>query len=134
MPRYFRPALWLLTFALFAHDFYLWGGLRDTRGVGTALISEAKLGAPYAATYLTVGSKLNGLLGLTTKARENAEKRFPEFVAHPEKLEYLAVRQILDAQDGWGRFCYWFAPVCLVLSLVAHRFRQKQIRSFGTKG
>jgi hypothetical protein len=57
----------------------------------------------------------------------------PELVAHPERLEYLAVDQVLDAQGAFNRLAYRGAPLLLVLSLLAHWLRQKRIRSFGMK-
>jgi len=134
MPRFFRPALWLFTAYLFWHDFYLWGGLRNLRGVGNNLVKEAKFETPLASGYMFVGGQLVGLLGMNEKAQEYAARYVPEFIEHPEKLEYMAVAQVLDAQGAWNRFCYRFAPIGLVLSFVAHWLRQKQIRSFGSKG
>lgn len=134
MSQYFRPALWLLTAYFFVHDFYLWGGLRDLPGVGTALVREARFETPLASGYMFAGSKLNGLLGLGESGQAAARRAIPELASHPERLEYLAVQQVLDAQGAWNRLCYHLAPALLVLSLVAHWFRQKRIRSFGTKG
>jgi hypothetical protein len=133
MHRHVRPAMWLLTAWLFWHDFYLWGGLRDLKGVGRALAAEARFETPLASGYMFVGSKLNGLLGRGEAAQAYAARAIPDLAKHPERLEYLAVQQVLDAQGAWNRFCYRFAPDALVLSFIAHWLRQKRIRSFGMK-
>jgi len=133
MHKYLRPAMWLLTAWLFWHDFYLWGGLNDLKGVGRALVAAAKFETPLASGYMFVGSQLNGLLGRSEKAQAKAALRIPQCVAHPERLEYMAVDQVLDAQGAFDRLAYRGAPLLLVLSLVAHWLRQKRIRSFGMR-
>jgi len=128
-----RFVLMLLASICFAYNFYLWGGLQATRGVGTQLMQEAPYQSPLAATYMAVGSRINDFLRITDHAREFAARKFPALVAHPESLKYLAVVQVRRAQDLWGSFCYSFAPVLLVLSLVLHWIRQKPVRSFGMR-
>ena len=126
-----RVFFWVLTAIAFGYDFYLWGGLRDSPVVGNQLMQEAPFDSPMAATYMFIGSKINGTLGQRDAAQQFAARRFPEQYANPDKLQYLAVKRFLSAQGAWGTLCYYLAPVLLVLSLVLHAMRQKRIRSMG---
>ena len=128
-----RLVLWLLTAWFWAYDFYLWGGLYETPKVGRALMREAPYQYPLAATYMFVGANALRPLGLSAAAQASAARRLPSVVAHPEQLEYLAVQRVQAAQSLPGRTFYTLAPVLLVLSLLAHWRRQKQIRIFGTR-
>ena len=128
-----RAIFWVLTAICFSYDLYLWGGLKATPRVGVLLMREARVTAPLAATYMALGEKMNSVLRLTDNAKKFAERHFPQIVAQPEQLESLAVTRVLAAQRGWGSFCYRMFPVLLVLSLLLHWWRQKPIRSFGTK-
>ena len=125
--------MWLLTALLWGYDCYLWGGLRDTPVVGQRLMADARTGSPLAATYMFLGSQLNGLIGQTDEARAFAARKFPRLVQQPEQLRYLATAQFLSAQRGLARLFYTLAPVLLVLSFAAHFLRQKRIRSFGAR-
>ena len=127
-----RAFLWLLTAACFAYNLYLRGGLKATPQVGALLMNEASSQSPMVATYMSLGARINSILGRTEKARAFAAREFPELVAHPEELTYLAVTRFRRAQSWLGSFCYRFAVPLLVSSL-EHWRRQKPIRSFGTK-
>ena len=71
------------------------------------------------------------LNGLSDRAQATVARRFSYLVAHPEETRYLAVTQFKAAQGVLGTAAYNLAPGLLVLSLIAHWFRQKQIRVFG---
>jgi hypothetical protein len=129
-----RAFCWVLTAILFGYNCYLWGGLKDSPLIGAQLMREAPFDSPLAATYMFLGSKINGTIGQTEAASAYAARRFPEQFADPSRVEYLAVRRFLSAQGALGKLCYYLAPVLLVLSLVLHAMRQKKIRSLGSTG
>jgi hypothetical protein len=129
-----RLFFWLLTAIFFGYDFYLWGGLEGTPVIGKELMKEAPFQSPMAATYMFLGKKINGSLGTQDASREYARRHFPELVAHPEKVENLAVYRFLDAQSFGESMMYYGAPLLLVLSFVLHMMRQKQVRSLGSGG
>ena len=124
-----RLLFWLLTLVCFGYDFYLWGGLKDTPGVGKELMKEAPFQSPLAATYMVIGEKINGTIGQTEEAKAYVARTFPELIAHPN--QYLVVNRFLAAQPPWGSAAYYLAPILLVLSFIAHAMRQKTIRSLG---
>jgi len=126
-----RLYLWLLCALCWGYDLYLWGGLRDTPKIGAQLMDEAPFESPLAATYMFLGSTVLGPTGLSPGAQEFAARRFPYLIQHPEQLEYLAVAKLRAAQSWAGTLFYNLAPILLVLSLIAHWRRQKQIRVFG---
>ena len=128
-----RAILWVLTALMFAYNFYVWGGLRDHPDIGPRLGKYARFESPLAAGYMFVGTRLNSAIGQTEAASHYAGRKFPLLVLQPERLEYLAVERTKAAQGGLGSLCYNLAPVLLVLSLLAHFFRPKPIRSFGTR-
>jgi hypothetical protein len=128
-----RAILWVLTALLFAYNFYVWGGLRDLPEIGPRLGKYARFESPLAAGYMFVGTRLNKATGQTEAASRYAARKFPLLVLQPERLDYLAVERTKAAQHAFGSLCYNLAPLLLVLSLVAHFFRRKQIRSFGTR-
>jgi hypothetical protein len=129
-----RAFLWILTAVLFAYDCYVWGGLRDTPEIGPRLVKEARYESPLAATYMLVGTHMNKLIGRTEEASRYASRKFPALVLKPEQLDYLAVARTKAAQGVLLSTSYHGAPLLLVLSFLAHFVRQKQIRSFGTRG
>ena len=126
-----RALCWLLSAILLGYDFYLWGGLHDSPLIGKQLMSEATFDGPIAATYMFLGSKINGTIGLTDAAQQFAARKFPEQFADPSKVQYLAVKRFLSAQGAWASLCYYLGPIMLVLSFVLHAMRQKRIRSLG---
>jgi hypothetical protein len=128
-----RLYLWLFCALCWGYILYLWGGLRETPKVGEQLMKEGRFESPLAATYMFLGSTVLRPVGLSPGAQAFAARRFPRLVEHPEELEHLAVARVRAAQGVFGTLYYNLAPVLLVLSLIAHWRRQKQIRSFGTQ-
>jgi hypothetical protein len=128
-----RAIIWLLTALFFAYDFYLWGGLAITPSVGKPLRDMASLQSPLAATYLFVGRQAIDAAGLQDRAMAFAAQRFPDLVKGDDGDPLLIVPHFLSAQSAGGTIFYYGAPVLLLLSLVLHVRREKQIRSFGGK-
>jgi hypothetical protein len=126
-----RLYLWLLCALCWSYDLYLWGGLSEVPKIGLNLTREARAESPLAATYLFLGGKAVNWTGLADRAEQSAARRFPYLAANPEQTRYLAVSQFKAAQGVVGTAAYNLAPVLLVLSLIAHWRRQKQIRVFG---
>ena len=131
--KYIRACVLLLSLWCWAYDFYLWGGLDATPQVGKPLMAEASVGSPLAATYMFVGRKLVAAMNWRKEAVDFAARHFPDVVADPSQLQYMPVQRVVAAQGFWDAFAYRMAPGGLVLSLVLHLLRQKQIRSFGTR-
>ena len=132
--KYVRIFFWLLCATCFGSTFHLWGGIRDTLHIGNQLMEDAPKESFLAATYMVVGSKANGTLGQTRKAVELAQAKFPELMAsEPATLETLGVDDFKRAQGPWDSFAYNGGPLLLVLSLVLHWTRQKQLKSLGPK-
>jgi hypothetical protein len=126
-----RLYLWLFCALCWTYDLYLWGGLAETPKIGQNLQREARAESPIAATYLFLGGRAVSVSGMSAGAQEFAARRFRYLVAHPEETNYLAVAQFKAAQSVFGKAFYNLAPITLVLSLIAHWLRQKQIRVFG---
>ena len=134
MGKYIRALFWMLAVLAFGYDLYLWGGLALTPGVGPRLREQASLQTPIAATYLLIGRKSVTTVGKTTDAVDFAARQFPELVKDLESSRQSIVDRFLAAQSPLGTSAYYGAPFFLVLSLVLHLTRQKQVRSLGTKG
>ena len=134
MGKFIRAFFWTTAAVAFAYDLYLWGGLAMTPGVGPRLREQASLQTPIAATYLLIGGKSVSSMGRTPQAVDFAAREFPELVKDLDSSRQSIVDRFLSAQSSLGTAAYYGAPVLLVLSLVLHLLRQKQVRSFGTKG
>jgi len=134
MGKFVRALFWLLTAVLFAYDLVLWGGLAVTPTIGPRLREQASLQTPIAATYLWLGRQSVMAAGKSSEAMAFAARRFPEQVADLESSRQSIVIRFLSAQSATGTLAYYGAPILLVLSLVLHARRPKQIRSFGRKG
>ena len=132
--KWIRNALLLVSAWCFVYDCYLWGGLYATPQVGRLIMREASTNSPLAAIYMFVGGKSLALLGKTRDAVDYAAGKFPEQVKDPRSLEYMPVFRIKHAQSFWGSNAYYLAPGALVLFFLLHLTRQRQIRSFGTRG
>ncbi len=133
MAKIVRTVFWLLTALFFAYDFALWGGLAITPTVGKELRAQASLQSPIAASYLFAGRNLVSLAGWQDGAVAFAAKRFPEQIADRESLPQSILSRFLAAQSASGTLAYYGAPILLVLSMVLHARRQKQVRSFGRR-
>lgn len=134
MGKFVRALFWIIAVLSFGYDLYLWGGLALTPGVGPRLREQASLQTPIAATYLLIGRKSVSSAGMTTQAVDFAARAFPELVQDLESSRQSIVDRFLSAQSAFGTAAYYGAPIFLVLSLVLQLTRQKQVRSFGSKG
>ena len=134
MGKRMRLVFWLLTAIFCGYDFYLWGGLARTPLVGQRLRDEAIFVSPIAATYLFLGRHVVDTLQRGDESAAFAARRFPTLIPNNEAEGPPSVGRFLAAQSATGTLAYYAAPVLLLLSLVLHAMRQKQIRSFGGKG
>lgn len=134
MEKAIRLALWILTGLFFAYNLFLWGGLAVTPTIGKQLREQASVQSPLAATYLFLGRQSVNAAGLSGRAADFAASKFPAQVADLESAPQLIVARFLAAQRATGSLAYYGAPLLLVLSMVLHVRRPRQIRSFGTKG
>jgi len=134
MEKAIRGLFWMLTGLCFAYDLYLWGGLAITPTIGKQLREQASLRSPLAATYLFLGRQAVDAAGLSGRAADFAGSKFPAQIADQESAPQLIVDRFLSAQSASGTFAYYGAPLLLVLSMVLHARRTRQVRSFGTRG
>ena len=134
MGRWVRAACWILAFWFLAYNLYTWGGLAVTPTIGKQLRERSSLQSPIAASYLFLGRHAVSSAGLADRARLYAQRQFPEQVADTEGSRQLILTRFLAAQSAAGRLAYYGAPLLLVLSLVLHARRPRQIRSFGRRG
>ena len=128
-----RAAVWLLAGWCLAYNLYLWGGLAVTPTVGNELRERASLQSPIAASYLFLGRTVVGAAGYAEPARQFAGRRFAAAIGATDKGDRLIVRRFLAAQSPGARLAYYGAPLLLMLSILLHATRQKQIRSLGSK-
>jgi hypothetical protein len=133
MGRWLRAACWILTFWFLASDLYTWGGLAVTPTIGKQLREQASLQSPLAASYLFFGRHAVTSAGMADRARLHAQARFPEQVADTESSRQMVLTRFLAAQSAAGRLAYYGFPLLLVLSLVLHVRRPRQVRSFGRR-
>lgn len=133
MGKWFRAACWILAAWFLASSLYTWGGLAVTPTIGKQLREQSSLQSPLAASYLFVGRHAVSSAGLADRARLHAQARFPEQVADTESPPQLVLTRFLAAQSAAGRLAYYGAPLLLVLSLVLHVRRPRQVRSFGRR-
>lgn len=133
MGRLIRAMCWILAGWFLAYNIYIWGGLAVTPSIGKQLREQATLQSPIAASYLFLGRHAVSATGLADRARTRAAKLFSEEIADTESLPQLILKRFLAAQSPSARLAYYGAPLLLVLSLVLHARRPKQIRSFGRR-
>lgn len=133
MERAIRGFFWLLAGLCFAYNLYLWGGLAITPTVGKQLREQASLQSPLAATYLFLGRQVVNAAGISGQAADFAGSRFRDQIADQESAPQLIVDRFLSAQSANGTFAYYGAPGLLLLSMLLHARRTRQVRSFGTK-
>lgn len=133
MGKWFRAACWILAAWFLASSLYTWGGLAVTPTIGKQLREQSSLQSPLAASYLFVGRHAVSSAGMADRARLHAQARFPEQVADTESPPQLVLTRFLAAQSAAGRLAYYGAPLLLVLSLVLHVRRPRQVRSFGRR-
>ena len=133
MGKMIRALIWLLAGLFLAYDLYLWGGLAVTPVIGSKLREQASVQSPIAASYLFLGRHAVNAAGRARPAMEFAAKRFPAQVADTGVSRETILGHFLSAQSAAGSLAYYGAPLLLVLSLVLHARRPKQIRSFGRR-
>lgn len=132
MGRIIRALFWTATALLFTYNLYLWGGLALTPTVGKTLREQSSIQGPIAATYLFLGRHAVSLAGKNDASREFAGRRFASEIADPGSRVVILDR-FLAAQNAFGQLAYYGAPLLLLLSMVLHARRQRQITSFGGK-
>lgn len=133
MGKFVRAMCWILTGWFLAYNIYVWGGLAFTPLIGKQLREQASLQSPLAASYLFLGRHAVSAAGLADRARERSGKLFAAEIADTQSLSQLILNRFLAAQSPSARLAYYGAPLLLVLSLVLHARRPKQIRSFGRR-
>lgn len=133
MGKWVRTIFWLLAGVFLAYDLYLWGGLAITPTIGKQLREQASVQSPIAASYLFLGRHAVTAAGRSSQAVDFAGKRFATQIADTESSPQLILTRFLAAQSATASLAYYGAPLLLVLSLVLHARRPKQIRSFGRK-
>ena len=133
MGKFVRSACWVFTFWFFAYNIYVWGGLAVTPTVGKQLREQSSLQSPIAASYLFLGRHAVMKSGLSDRARIHAGKLFEAEIADTQSLPQTILGRFLAAQSPSARLSYYGAPLLLVLSLVLHARRPKQLRSFGRR-
>ncbi|MCX7042074.1 MAG: hypothetical protein NT117_05210 [Gammaproteobacteria bacterium] len=133
MGKFVRATCWILAGWFLAYNLYVWGGLAVTPLAGKQLREQATLQSPIAASYLFLGRHAVSAAGLADRARDRAGKLFADEIADTDSLPQLILNRFLAAQSPSARLAYYGAPLFLVLSLVLHARRPKQIRSFGRR-
>ena len=133
MGRFVRAMCWMLAGWFLAYTLYVWGGLAVTPSIGKQLRDQATLQSPIAASYLFLGRHAVSAAGLSDRARIRSGKLFAEQIADTESLPQRILNRFLAAQSPSARLAYYGAPLLLVLSLVLHARRPKQVRSFGRR-
>ena len=133
MGKFVRALCWVLTGWFFAYNLYAWGGLAITPTIGKQLREQSALQSPIAASYLFLGRHAVMKSGQSERARNYVSKLFEVQIADTQSIPQLVLSRFLAAQSPSARLCYYGAPLLLVLSLVLHVRRPRQIRSFGTR-
>ena len=133
MGRFVRALSWILVGWFLAYNLYVWGGLAVTPIIGKQLREQSSLQSPIAASYLFFGRHAVMKLGQSDRARVHAGKLFAAEIADTQSLPQMVLTRFLAAQSPSARLCYYGAPFLLVLSLVLHVRRPRQIRSFGRR-
>ena len=133
MGKFVRAMCWILTGWFLAYNIYVWGGLAVTPAIGKQLRDQATLQSPIAASYLFLGRHAVSAAGLADRARLRSGKLFAEEIADTQSPSQLILNRVLAAQSPSARLAYYGTPLLLVLSLVLHARRPKQLRSFGRR-
>ena len=133
MGKFVRALCWILTGWFFAYNLYLWGGLAVTPTIGKQLREQSSLQSPIAASYLFLGRHAVMKSGQSDRARIHAGKLFEAEIADTQSIPQMVLTRFLAAQSPLARLSYYGAPLLLVLSLVLHVRRPRQIRSFGRR-
>ena len=133
MGKFVRAACWILTVWSFAYNIYVWGGLAVTPTVGKQLREQSIVQSPIAASYLFLGRHAVMKSGMSDRARIHVGTLFEAEIADTQSPPQTILSRFLAAQSPSARIAYYGAPLLLVLSLVLHARRPKQIRSFGRR-
>ncbi len=134
MGRNLRVLCWLLALVFLIFDLYQWGGLAITPTVGPDLREQASVRSPLAASYLFLGRHAVDAARMESSARDFANRHFASQIQGEHGSPRLIVERFLAAQSAVSQLAYYGAPILLVLSLLLHARRPKQIRSFGGRG
>jgi hypothetical protein len=137
-----KRRLHLIALVLFVlsllYDIVVWGSLPRLPDVGASIAASARRQAPLAATYIWLGSPVDGALSplqafgekrLTNAFGEN----FPRIRADASVAMDLVFNQTSNSQSRWIRIMYWAAPIFLLLSLILWGRRPKPVRVFGAR-
>jgi hypothetical protein len=129
----------LILFLLcFAYDLVVWGSLPLLPDVGPQIAQSANREAPLAATYIGIGSFIDGAVpSLQAFGEQSMKTAIGEGFERIRGDSTVAIDLIFNTtwnvQHRWLKTVYWAAPFFLVLAAVLWTRRPKQVKTLGRR-
>jgi hypothetical protein len=129
----------LVLFVLaFLYDVIVWGAVPGLPDVGPEIAGSAAREAPVAATYIALGSPLDGALpSLQRFGERRLQAAFGEGFDRIREDSTVAMdllfTQTWNAQHRWLKTMYWAPLVLLVLTALLWWRRPRQVRTLGRR-
>ena len=120
------------------YNLVVWGSLPRVPDVGRQIAASAYREAPLAATYIGLGSLIDGVVpALQAFGEKRVTDAFGEGFERIRNDETVAMDLILrgtwNAQHRWIKTMYWMPPLLLVLSVILWLRRPRTVHSLGRR-
>ncbi len=138
MTKHLHVIAFVLFLFVLGFNLIVWGAVPSLPDVGADIERSAGKEAMFASAYIALGRHIDtampalenyGAMIMTT-ALSPAFDRIRE---NPNLAMDLILSARYNRSHGWLRFCYWAAPVLLLLSGLLWVFRPKKVRLIGSR-
>ena len=135
--RLHQIALALFVLSLL-YNLVVWGALPRVPDAGRQIADSAYREAPLAATYIGLGSLIDGVVpALQAFGERRVTEAFGEGFERIHNDETVAMDLILhgawNAQHRWIKTMYWMPPLLLVLTVILWLRRPRAVRALSRR-
>jgi len=133
MKRILVPLCLIIGFAMLAYNLYFWGGLASTHEVGSMVREHASTFSFITWSYVTAGEGILNMLGWNEGAAQFANSEVGNVFATMQGSPSTALDELFKAMPGFSLFCYYGAPLLILIGTFAQSRKPKSFKTFGTK-
>jgi hypothetical protein len=134
MYKWVHRFAWAALLAMLCHNFFFWGGLALTPGIGLRLDLQSQRSPSDVgvAFYAQSGRDMMSYIA------PGAAREYARSAIGPERLLEIAAspttvpQQLRDAMPWLPALTYYGAPVMLLVALILYWLRPKTIKVFGS--
>ena len=134
MYKWVHRFAWATMVAMFLHNFFFWGGLAGTPGIGMRLDiqSQRMISDIGVAFYAQSGRDMMNFIAPVAARNYARSTMGPEVVDEIAASPYNIPQKVRAAMPWQASLTYYGAPLMLLVALLLYWLRPKPLRSFGS--